>query len=772
VDGSSGFRTVVKDRGRSADGTLMRRGAAGLLAASVVLPVAGELAPGDIAASASYLGVAGTAALVALVAASRVPGRDRAAWVLLAAGVGAWVLGDLAWDAQTFATGEPTSVAVADALYLAGYPLLAAGILALVHGTRRRWPKEIALDGVALAAATAILAWAFLVVPADDPTSGMLARAVYAAYPIGDAVLLGALVWLLAVRRHPRGALTLLGIALGATLVADAAWAAIPLWAPSVSLAWVDVFYPASYAVFAAAVVARVRAGDVTGHDATDHENRLRWAFLGLALLCVPVIQVGTPIGETAVDRVVLLAAGVGISATVLTRFVLAVRERELARLEVSHQATHDGLTGLANRAAFMARLDDALARRRDEAAVLYVDLDGFKAVNDTWGHRLGDELLIEVAARLRAAVRPTDVVARLGGDEFVVLCEGVTDRATVLEIASRLLREVGRPVVLGTRHACVSAGVGVAFPRPADDAEALLRAADEALYAAKREGPGRYRTFDDLMAERSATRRELERDLAGALDRGELRLDYQPVVGLDDEQVVAVEALLRWDRPGVGIVGPEDFVPLAEADRTIVRIGAWVVSSAVRQVARWNDARLDRPPVGVAVNVSGHQLEDDDFVDVVAAALSDTGFDPALLTLEITETVLVSERPSVYGRLDALRRLGVRIAIDDFGTGYGTLSYLRRLPVDALKLDRQFVADLGGMAPETTVAAAVMAMARTLGLEVVAEGVETAEQARALRTLACPRAQGFLYSRPLPAAALERLLDRSRPALRASAPR
>jgi diguanylate cyclase (GGDEF)-like protein len=464
-----------------------------------------------------------------------------------------------------------------------------------------------------------------------------------------------------------------------------------------------------------------------------------------------------------------VLVAGVALSAlaTALVQLVGSSLERRRAEAHLSHQATHDPLTELPNRTLFVDRVEQAVARaERSErpVAVLFLDLDRFKVVNDSLGHRAGDELLVAAAQRLRAVVRPADTVARFGGDEFVVLCEDVDEARVAVDVARRVVAALEEPFVLGGREVFVSASVGICMATDSRSTpDDLLRNADTAMFRAKGRGGARVAMFDDAMQAWAEGRFETEVALRRAVERGELRVHYQPVVHLDSADIVALEALVRWDRPGVGLVTPSEFIPIAEETGLIVPLGTWVLEEACRQVAAWQDLG-PRGTLGVTVNMSGRQLVQPDVVEVVRTALARAQLDPGLLTLEITESVLLDDDAHAIDVLGALKDLGVRLAIDDFGTGYSSLTYLRHFPFDVVKVDQSFVHNLGTNVEDSTIVAAVIALSKALGLRVVAEGIETAEHLAALLNLDCDYAQGYFFSRPMPADVTEALLTAGLP--------
>jgi diguanylate cyclase (GGDEF)-like protein/PAS domain S-box-containing protein len=433
----------------------------------------------------------------------------------------------------------------------------------------------------------------------------------------------------------------------------------------------------------------------------------------------------------------------------------------------LAHQALHDPLTGLPNRTLFTDRLEQALARGRrtgGNVAVVFIDVDRFKVVNDSLGHEAGDWLLQQIGARLSQAVRATDSVARFGGDEFVILFDGVADEAMAMALTDRVRRELMRPFSHeGDEDFYATGSLGVALSSAISGAAELVRDADAAMYRAKAAGGAHAELFDSTLRHEAVERLRTERALRRGLPQGELRLHYQPIWCLESSRIEAVEALVRWARPGHGLVPPGAFVPVAEECGLMTQVGEWVLREACRQAAEWRAALGDAAPLPVHVNISARELEQVDLPGVVAGALADAGLDPADLVLEITESGLLerTERPASV--LRAIKDTGVRIALDDFGTGYSSLSYLERFPIDELKLDREFIARLEGGDEEPVLVGAILAMAHALGLVVVAEGIETDEQATVLRDLGCERAQGYALARPAAPEAIVELLSPAR---------
>ena len=435
---------------------------------------------------------------------------------------------------------------------------------------------------------------------------------------------------------------------------------------------------------------------------------------------------------------------------------------RQAVEDEIRHRALHDSLTGLPNRILFLDRLEQALARLRrgrSLAAVMFLDLDRFKLVNDSLGHHAGDEILTAVAPRLKQALRATDTVARFGGDEFGILLEDIASELAATQAAERIAAVFARPFVLGSAEHFVTASVGIAIARGGERADELVRDADTAMYRAKEGGRARYELFDDELRARAVSRLRLETELRRALERRELWLQYQPVVSLRDESIVSVEALLRWRHPERGLIPPVEFIPVAEETGLIESIGSRVLDAACRQAARWHAAMPDRVPVGVSVNLSAVQLANATLPDTVAMAIRAADLDPSTLRLELTESVLLGEAARLTETVAKLRELGVHLVLDDFGTGYSSLGYLTRLPLDALKIDRAFVDGLGRDPQDTTITEAIIAMTRALSLPVICEGVETELQLGELRRMGCDQVQGYYYSRPVDAQAITEML-------------
>jgi diguanylate cyclase (GGDEF)-like protein len=436
------------------------------------------------------------------------------------------------------------------------------------------------------------------------------------------------------------------------------------------------------------------------------------------------------------------------------------IAERRLADQRVMHMAHHDALTALPNRALLTDRVEQAIAhatRSGNKVALLFLDLDRFKNVNDSLGHGVGDDLLQAVALRLKGCLRAEDTAARLGGDEFIIALPDVGDAAEPARVAARILAELARPFEVSGHQLPAEASIGISmYPGDGDCAQTLLRNADTAMYHAKESGRGNYQFFSQQMNERVNRRLSTETRMRRALEQEEFVLHYQPLIDLGTGRVTGAEALLRWPQPDHHIVSPADFIPVAEETGLIVPLGEWVLRQACAQARAW---QAQAPGLRIAVNLSPRQFRQKDLVTTVAQVLRDTGLAPHLLELELTEGMLMHHADDTVHTLARLGEMGVHLAIDDFGTGYSSLSYLKRFPIDTLKIDRSFVKDLHDGHDDAAIVKAIVAMARGLGLGVVAEGVETEAQARYLRSLACDMAQGFHFGRPMPAADFTRKL-------------
>jgi diguanylate cyclase (GGDEF)-like protein len=436
------------------------------------------------------------------------------------------------------------------------------------------------------------------------------------------------------------------------------------------------------------------------------------------------------------------------------------ITDRKNLEDQLAHQAFHDPLTGLANRALLLDRIDHALATaRRDpkrHLALLYLDLDDFKTVNDALGHEAGDKLLREAADRLAAGLRPGDTASRLGGDEFAVLLEGLPDRDLAYEIGARLLESLQAPFDASGEGVFVNASIGIAVSTGLDDAAGLLRNADLAMYRAKNEGKGRFEIYEAGMHAVVVDRMALKADMRRGLAEDEFEPYYQPIVDLETGRITGVEALVRWNHPERGVVAPVAFIPLAEETGLIIPIGSRVLHRACADAAKWLAEFGDRAPKSMSVNLSPRQIQDPGVVAEVELALSQSGLEPSALTLEITESFLLDDTESAAVTLAQLKALGIRIALDDFGTGYSSLTHLDRFPVDVLKIDKSFVDALGSNDGErSSLVGAIVNLGMMLGLHVTAEGIEGSGQLASLRSMGCELGQGFLFAKPMDAAAL-----------------
>lgn len=458
------------------------------------------------------------------------------------------------------------------------------------------------------------------------------------------------------------------------------------------------------------------------------------------------------------------LAAATVAGGTIVVgtrQLVLNIEQRKRAEDRIRHLAYHDALTDLPNRSLLEDRLATALAQARRKGrmlALLYLDLDRFKRMNDAVGHSLGDHVLQSVAERLTTTVREADTVARVGGDEFTILLPEISQAQDAIDVADRILRDLRRPVTVDHREFHATTSMGIAFyPDDAEEADTLLRNADIAMYRAKEQGRDNYQLYTAAMNARIAERFAVENDLRRALECQEFVVYYQPQVDISSQQIVGVEALVRWQHPSRGLMLPADFIPVAEESGLIVPLGEWVLRTACAQVRAWQEAGL--PAIPLAVNLSGRQFQQRDLPEVVDRALKETSLEPRYLQLEITESVAMHDMDFTIATLDSLKAMGIQIAIDDFGCGHSSLNYLKRLPIDLVKIDRSFVRDLATDPSDAAIVGSVVAMTRELNLKVVAEGVETEEQLAFLKDRRCDVVQGFLFSKAVPTDAVERMI-------------
>jgi diguanylate cyclase (GGDEF)-like protein/PAS domain S-box-containing protein len=828
-------------------------------------------------ADAIYLPLGALVVTIALRAARSARDRSVArAWRLFAAAFVAYALADLAWFLIEVVQGRvvPTP-SVADLGYLAFYPLMVLGLLALPRESPRTDRTRL-LDLAIVCTASLASVWWLVVGPvAASIGSDTVAGLVAVAYPAGDLLVMFALVTAMfgRIRSVSSGTLVLLGVGLACNMVADLTYARLALEGTYPSGGWLDVAYTTGWLALGFAGVVQIRTSrasslpsstahlrpipalpylatalvfgllwaSVAGGSADQHvlvagaivvtalvslrqylmarqntrllaqrlhsEERFReilrnasdavvvvdqGGIITYATPSTPALMAGQspdPIGSaiTAVVRPedslllreLLRNAGqrASISGTIACRsastpardlevsvvnllandlvagLVLTfhdVTERLAFEGELRTRALHDPLTGLANRALFNDRLEQALRRarrRRTRPAVLFLDLDSFKSVNDTLGHTAGDEVLLEVARRLRTVLRSEDTAARLGGDEFGILVEDTAEASEAVKVAERVRHALAGPFAIAGRDLAVSASIGIVRSESRDDDHvSLLRNADIAMYEAKRGSRGGHQVFAARMYDETVDRVRLEADMRVALDADQLEVVYQTLVDLSHDRIVGVEALLRWHHPTRGLLMPTTFIPVAEACGEIGRIGQWVLEQTCQRVGEWNRHRPDLP-LRANVNVSVRQLQPS-FVALVSDILERTGFPADLLVLELTESVFADGSQELGTILTELRARGVRIAIDDFGTGYSSLGYLRDLPVDELKIDRSFISRMAGQIDHGLVAT-IIKLGRELELGTVAEGIESPEQLALLRELGCDLGQGFLLGHP-----------------------
>jgi diguanylate cyclase (GGDEF)-like protein len=671
-------------------------------------------------------------------------------WTLFAVGASTYVV------AFAIHLGEPsrTYPGVPEYLALAAIVPLVAATTGLISDRLPGRAVATLLSAMLAAASAAYVGGIAVLHTAPDPTTAAVVVGVL--LPAGSFLLVVLQAYLLRLSEESRPMVLLL-LGAGVCLVAILTFDSVGQLYAFESVDTAPVLVVLAFGLFGAAALHP--ATGVLVEPALDTNTRIGgWHIAGLL---APVVA--GPVGTwVEVVRESDLAGAVLIGSSSLSLLVvLYLLQLVQARSGLAHRVHHDDLTGLPNRALFEDRLDVALAqadRRGGRIAVLFLDLDHFKTVNDSLGHAVGNNLLQGVAKRLRAVLRAEDTVARLGGDEFAVLLPDITDEEDAALVADKLLEAFSTPVSTGRRNLFITASIGGAVhPDHGEIAEMLVKHADLAMYRAKEAGRNAYRVYTPAMGARADERFQLEHNLRHALDGGQLVLHYQPVVDLRTERIVGAEALLRWDHPEHGLMRADRFVGVAEESGLISPIGEWVLEQACSDAAQWQDAGL--PPVVVAVNLSARQFDDRSVADVTADVLRRTGLEAARLEFELTESLALGDTAAIAAVLNDLRTMGVRCTIDDFGTGYSGLSYLSHLPIDRLKIDRSFVRTIGGA--ETPIVGAVIALAHSLGKQVVAEGVETVEQITFLRQLDCDEVQGNVICPPVPASDLVELLAR-----------
>ncbi|MEV0396742.1 putative bifunctional diguanylate cyclase/phosphodiesterase [Polymorphospora rubra] len=731
--------------------------AGGLLAAILYVADVSQLLSG-----LTFIVVA-VAGVVALVVGPRWHRTElRNPWTLLAAAIVVFTAGALLRPWASVQTG--VAELAADMFTVPGYLLMLLSLTGLLRA-RRAIEKHAVIDGLIVCVGMAIVSILLFAVPAASISDrSAVVSALAGVYPLFDTVLVLLVVNLAFTTAARRPSYLLLVATMTGVLIGDVAYAIIGRTGHLTGSPLLDLPFLFSFAFIGAAALhpSMVELGRATPLPV----QAWSWPRLMLIVpaLAVPFLLTVLLPDKNVVHRVVIAIGGVAMVVLLLARAVSAVQAYAAAQRLYQHQATHDALTQLPNRTTLPEQVGKLLRAPAAPGAMVWVfflDLDGFKRVNDSWGHAAGDQLIVEVARRLRTVVPAPATVARVGGDEFVMVDVGSRDAAVAL--AERVLDCFGAPLSMPFAQVVITASVGIAG-RPVDagtqvTADDLMREADTAMYQAKSEGPGKWTMFDSSMHQRVRERVDIEVDLRKALPAEtsdgsavspQLHLAYQPIVELRTGGLLGAEALIRWNHPARGAIPPGAFIPIAEDTGLIAKIGRWVLRESVRQLAEWRRTGTVTDDFWISVNVSPRQLRDPHLPDVLASTLTDYGVPPRVVVLEITESVMIDASAVTDEVLRQMRELGVRIVVDDFGTGYSALGYLRRHPVTGVKIDRAFVRGLGVDAEDEEIVRAVTAMSSALGLTVVAEGVETPTQQGVLAELGVVMGQGMLWSAPI----------------------
>jgi diguanylate cyclase (GGDEF)-like protein len=739
-----------------------------LIAAYFAVPVGRDK---DLA----YDGIGIASTVVMLVVIRRRRPAEGLGWYLLAAANACFVMGDgvyLVYD-QVLHQAPPFP-SVADAVYLAGYPFLAVGVWRVSHVRGATSARAAWVDAGMVSVGALALCWQLLMDPyADDATAAWFGKLVTMAYPVMDIGIVFIVVRAMMSSAARRGADSLLAAAVLAMLVSDFVYDLLVLHSSYTDGNIVDGGFLLNYVLLATAVAHPSMAHVRVPADERTIERTSWLRLVAIAAFVSPAMVFFSSIFGWHADADVLAATSLVLAALATLRVSWLFRQlrRQTAELkqretslqdalttqlgladELRHQAFQDSLTGLANRALLHDRAEHALEASpwlTGNVAVCFIGLDHFKGVNDSLGHGLGDQALVTVSKRLVGIVHGGDTVARLGGDEFAILLNNAESFDTVTFLAERIVSIVREPITIDGHQIHLSASVGVAFAGTCTTIESLLSEADAAMHEAKTRGGDRFALFETAMRSRVLERTTLTNSFQHALQNSEFFIEYQPQVRLADGVLDGFEALVRWQHPTLGLVGPCRFIPLAEETGFIVPLGRWVLQQACLEAAQWPSCGDE--PITLSVNVSGRQFQDANLLEDVTTALASSGLSPHRLVLEITETVLALDQDEISLVLNQFKEMGIRIAVDDFGTGYSSLSYLRDFPVDILKIDKSFVELLQDPSSEgTTLVRTILNLAEDLHLETTAEGIEYPVQREALERLHCDTAQGYLISPPL----------------------
>lgn len=741
------------------------------------------------------------------------------AWGIIGLSTLAFAMGDISWAILELGLEEPPFPSIADAFYITYYPLLLAGVFLLPEKptTRGEQIKKVVDAGIVMVAAL-LGFWNFLLGPIIASNAGypLLEQAILLAYPVGDLVLLWALLRIVYKRSDEKAEdeapAFLLAAGIAVTIIGDCIYTYQSLLGTYESGGLVDITWRATMLLTALAGISQVtviQALKSTGEFPRKLEfliGSLKSAmpYLSYAwLIAAYILLIRSHLVPLPMDFVSLSLGIGGIIFLVLLRQIITllendklntqlrntmgilqmrthelestnqelqneIVERKAVEQQLTYDSLHDAMTGLPNRVLFLDRLGQAIeyCKRRTEFtfAVLFVDIDQFKVINDSLGHLTGDQLLVSAGMRMRESLRSSDTVARLGGDEFAILLEMTGDQDSASRVAEKLQETIKLPFQLDGHELYITASIGVVksldgYIHP----EEVLRDADIAMYQAKAQGKARFEVFDLTMRSHAFSRLEMEQDLRAALENDEFRLYYQPIMSMESNQLVSFEALIRWAHPTRGLLSPGEFLSIAEESGLILPIEKWVLNEACAQLKKWHEKYPSLQNVSVNVNISNRQFAQPDFVSGVIKALEANDVNAESLKLEITENVLISNYAAANEIFTKLRSLGVQLEIDDFGSGYSALGYLQHFPISAIKIDKSFIDEIGRSPRGVELIRAIVSMARELGMEAIAEGIETGEQLDQLKSLSCHLGQGFLLSKPLHKEAAEEMLAKQK---------